>query len=165
MPQKIRVTEEMWEKIKVDYVSSEISIRGVARKYGVPYNRVRNRAEAEDWVGQRKNFEPMVVQKSLEIIADQKAEECAKAFRVAATILDKIEAIVAKIDEDNPDALKDIKSATSAIKDLKEIGLFRAELDRQEQMARINKLRKDAEEEEKDTTVTVVFENMDDYAE
>ena len=53
---------------------------------------------------------------------------------------------------------------TGAIKDLKEIGVFRSDMDRLEQQARINKLRKDAEEEQKDTSITVTFEDeMEEY--
>ena len=155
------MTEEMWNKLKMEYISSDISLRGLEKKYGIPFSQIQKRSKNGSWASLREEARSKELQKSVDLLTDHKAEECTRAFRVASTILDKIEAIVAKIDEDNPDALKDIKSATSAIKDLKEIGLFRAELDRQEQMARINKLRKDAEEEEKDTVVTVKFMEED----
>lgn len=162
MPKKTEVTEEMWDKLRMEYVSSDISLRGLEKKYGIPFSQIQKKSRAGKWADLREEAKSKELQKSVELIADQKAEECTRAFRVASTILDKIEAIVANIDEQSPEALREIKSATSAIKDLKEIGLFRAELDRQEQMARINKLRKDAEEEQTDTTITVVFEN-DEY--
>jgi hypothetical protein len=81
---------------------------------------------------------------------------------VANKLLEKIEKAVDAV----PDAdTQSIKQLTGAIKDLKEIGVFRADLDRQEQMARIKKLQKESEEEQKDTTITVVFDDgMDEYA-
>jgi hypothetical protein len=157
----IQISDDTWAKIKYEYVSTDISMRGIQKKYGIPFNRVKTKVDNEGWNAQREECKAKITQKSVDLIAEHKAEECTRAFRVASKILDKIEAIVEHIDEESPDALKDIKSATSSIKDLKEIGLFRAELDRQEQMARINKLRKEAEEEEVDTTITVKFMEED----
>lgn len=163
---KIHVSEDMWQEIRNEYTTTDISIRGIQKKYGIPYNRIRDRADREAWNDDREGFRNKINRKSIDLLVEHKAEECTRAFRVANKILDKIEAIVETIDETSPDALRDIKSATSSIKDLKEIGFFRADLDRQEQMARIEKLRKDAEEEHKDSTITVVFEgDMDEYAE
>ena len=57
-----------------------------------------------------------------------------------------------------------LKQLSAVLRDLREIGIFRSELDKKEQEARINKLRKDAEEEQTDQTIHVVFEdNMDEY--
>ena len=165
MPKLIEVPEEVWEQMKFEYISTDISLRGIQKKYGVPYNQTRTRCVNEKWNELRESCRDKSTQKSIDLIAEQKAEDCARAFRVASTILDKIEECVSNIDTKSPEALKDIKSATSSIKDLKEIGLFRAELDKQEQMARIKKLQKESEEEQKDTTITVVFEgDMDEYA-
>jgi hypothetical protein len=58
-----------------------------------------------------------------------------------------------------------LKQLSAVLRDLREIGIFRSELDKKEQEARINKLRKDAEEEGTDTTITVTFEgSIEDYA-
>ena len=162
---KIEISDDMWQVIKNEYVSTDISIRGIQKKYGIPFNRIRDRADKEGWNTEREEFRGRINQKSIDLLVEHKAEECTRAFRVANVILDKLEVIVKNIDETHPDALRDIKSATSSIKDLKEIGLFRAELDKQEQMARIKKLQKDAEEEQTDKSITVKFESMDDFGE
>ena len=119
--------------------------------------------DTEKWNEQRDEFRVTSMQKSLDLVADFKADECSRAFRIANKVLDKIEQCVDKLDPNDDYCTKKLKSITSAIKDLKEIGLFRSSLDQAEQEARINKLRKDAEEEQKDTSITVKFENMDDY--
>ncbi len=54
---------------------------------------------------------------------------------------------------------KGAQELASAIKSLKEVQMLKTELDEQEQMARINKLRKDAMDEEENTSVTVKFED------
>ena len=59
---------------------------------------------------------------------------------------------------------KGVQELASAIKSLKEVQMLKTELDEQEQKARIDKLRKDAMEEEKDKTITVVMEgDIDSY--
>lgn len=160
MPRKVEVSEETWDKLRLEYISStDVSMRGLQKKYGIPFNAIKKRVDTEEWNQKRDEYATRSMQKSIDYLADHRAKECVKAFKVASLILDKIEAIVSKIDEESPDALRDIKSATSSIKDLKEIGLFRAELDKQEQMARIKKLQKDAEEEQKDTNITVIIDD------
>lgn len=58
-----------------------------------------------------------------------------------------------------------LRQLSAVLKDLREIGIFRSELDKREQEARIKKLQKESEEENKDTTINVVFEgDMDEYA-
>ncbi len=51
-----------------------------------------------------------------------------------------------------------LKAIASSLRDIKEIQMLKSELDKQEQMARIAKLQKEAEDEVKDTTVIVQFE-------
>ena len=161
---RIQVTDDMWEKIKQEYVTTDISIRGLQRKYGIPFNRVRDRAEAEGWNAEREELNQKINHKSLDLVADIKANECARAFRIANKVLDKLEEVVENIDPKEYEVEKRLRSVTASIKDLKEIGVFRSALDQAEQEARINKLRKDAEEENKDTNITVVIENGDEYA-
>lgn len=60
---------------------------------------------------------------------------------------------------------KGVQELASAIKSLKEVQMLKTELDEEEQKARINKLRKDTEDEQKDTSVEVVMgEEVDEYA-
>lgn len=158
MPAKVNVSDEMWARLRLEYISSgDVSIRGLQKKYGIPYNQIRNRCESEEWLEQREAVKSQSTQKSIDLISTHQAEECTRAFRLASKVMDKMEEVVEKIDPNDEYAEKKLKSITSSIKDLKEIGFFRAELDKAEQEARIKKLRKDAEEEQKDTTITVHF--------
>ena len=158
------IPEEIWEKIKTEYISSDSSsYRQLEKKYGVSYAKIQGRAYKENWKSERDEFLSNRLNKSLDLLSTHQAEECAKAFMVANKLLEKIEKAVDAVEDADTGAIKQL---TSAIKDLKEIGVFRADLDKQEQMARIKKLQKESEEEQKDTTITVVFEgDMDEYAE
>ena len=161
MPRKVEVSEETWDKLRLEYISSpETSMRGLQKKYGIPFSAIKKRVDNEDWNAQRDEFRVTSMQKSLDLVSDFKADECAKAFMVANKLLEKIAKAVDAIQDADTGAIKQL---TGAIKDLKEIGVFRADLDKQEQEARIKKLRKDAEEEQVDTEIIISLEE-EDYA-
>ena len=50
-----------------------------------------------------------------------------------------------------------LKAITSALKDIKEIQMLKSDADMREQEARIAKLRKETEEEKKDTNINITF--------
>ena len=157
------IPENVWNAMRTEYISSDnSSYRQLEKNYGVSFNKIRKRSLEEDWQGKREEFKTNRANKSLDLVAEYQAGECAKAFKVASKLLEKIEKAVDAIDDADTGAIKQL---TGAIKDLKEIGVFRSDMDRLEQQARINKLRKEAEEEQTDKSITVRFENMDDYAE
>ena len=59
-----------------------------------------------------------------------------------------------------------LKAIASSLRDIKEIQMLKTELDKQEQEARIAKLQKDAQEEEQDKSITIVFgSDAEDYSE
>lgn len=163
MPKPTTVPEEVWEQMRLEYISTDISLRGLEKKYGVPFSAIRKRYERERWIDQRKDVDKQRTQKSIDLVSTHQANECTKAFLVANKLLDKIAKAVDAVEDADTGAIKQL---TGAIKDLKEIGVFRADLDRREQEARIKKLQKESEEEQKDATITVVFDDgMDEYAE
>ena len=157
------IPDEVWEQIKTEYISSDSSsYRQLEKKYGVSYAKIQHRAFEGNWKSEKEAFLSNRLSKSLDLLSTHQAQECAKAFMVANKLLEKIAKAVDAVEDADTGAIKQL---TSAIKDLKEIGVFRADLDKQEQMARIKKLQKESEEEQKDTTITVVFEgDMDEYA-
>lgn len=104
-----------------------------------------------------------MLQKSEEELIGKKYQMYDKAYTVTQMILSKIEQNIEGFG-DNPIPGSEIKAYTGAIKDIREMGFFRSDLDRAEQEARIRKLQKECEEEKKDTTVTVRFEDdMGEY--
>ena len=157
------IPENVWNAMRTEYISSDnSSYRQLEKNYGVSFNKIRKRSLEEDWQGKREEFKTNRANKSLDLVAEYQASECAKAFKVASKLLEKIEKAVDAIEDADTGAIKQL---TGAIKDLKEIGVFRSDMDRLEQQARINKLRKDAEEEQVDKSITVRFESLDDYGE
>lgn len=152
----VDIPANVWNAMRTDYISSDkSSFRQLEKNYGVSFNKIRKRALEEDWQGKREEFRTNRANKSLELVAEYQAGECAKAFKVANKLLEKIDKSVDAVADGDTQAIKQL---TGAIKDLKEIGVFRSDMDRLEQQARIKKLQKDAEEGSKDTTINVVFE-------
>ena len=196
--QKIDLSEKDWEKIKTEYVTTEMSYRTLAKKYGMAYGRLQTRGFDEDWKGARASYKENLLNKSIDIICEEQAQRIAKAILIGDRMLEKVEESLNEIDmmllktttttesvstdadgnmvntkvasEDYTSKKVAIDRAglrqlSAVLKDLKEIGIFRSELDRREQEARINKLRKDAEDEQGDNTIEVTFgEDVDDYA-
>lgn len=165
MPKKIEVSSEMWERLRLEYISSDISLRGLESKYGIPFSQLQRKAKEGGWTDLRGERKSKAIHKSVDLIAEHQAEECSRAFRLASAVMNKLEEVVEQIDSSDDYATRNLKNITSAIKDLKEIGVFRSALDQMEQEARIKKLQKDAEDEQKDNTITVRFENMDEFGE
>ena len=200
MPKKgqtIDLSEKEWEEIKTQYVTTDISYRKLAQKYGMAYGRLQTRGFNEKWQEEREAYKENLFKKSVDLICDEQAHRIARAIRIGDRMLEKVEESLNEIDmilckttttkktvaNDEEEWLCEktvssedysmkkvaidragLKQLSAVLKDLREIGIFRSELDKKEQEARINKLRKDAEEESTDTSITVVIENGDEYS-
>lgn len=196
--QKIDLSPKEWEKIKTEYVTSDVSYRVLAKKYGMTYKRLQERGRQEEWREQKADYRQKLANKSLDIICEAQANRIAKAILIGDRMLEKVEEalneidiVLAKqtttvetigVDEDGnsftkKEATEDYRTVKVAIdksglrqlsavlKDLKEIGIFRSELDRREQEARINKLCKDAEDEQETEPITVMLEgDVDEWS-
>lgn len=187
---KIDISEKEWAKIKTEYITTEISYRKLADKYGMTYTRLQTKAHEQGWKEEREAYKEKLVEKSVDLICEEQAEQIARAIRIGNTMLEKIEESLNEIDvvlcknattekfmvREGDGQVKEVTKSTedftkkkvaidraglkqlsAVLKDLREIGIFRSELDKKEQEARIKKLQKDASEEEVDTTITVTF--------
>lgn len=127
-----------WQAIKTEYITTDTSYRKLAQKHGVNVTNIAKKASADGWVEERKQYRDKTQAKTIEKISRQEANRAARIHTVADKLLDKIEAMV---EGDSPLDTKGIRALTAAVKDLKEIQSVKSELDRQEQVARIDALR------------------------
>lgn len=151
-----------WKKIKAEYIRG-VSYRRLADKYGVSFSSIQKRGAKEKWTDLRKISSRKSDEKIVESVASQEARRVDGIQTVADMLLEKIKEGVADgsliIDSQS------IRQITASIKDLREIKGYKSELDMQEQLARIEKLRKEAQTEEESKDIRVVIENsLDDYA-
>jgi hypothetical protein len=152
-----------WNEIKKEYISTKTSYRKLGKKYGVSVTTLQRISAKENWIGLRQQTENKMETKLIDKVADEKSRVRSNISRVADKLIGKL--------EDSIDALKvidgsTIKSYTSALKDLKDISELKSDIDLREQEARIEKLRKDAEKEEKDSEITIIIgdDETEDYS-
>lgn len=149
-----------WEKARIEYVTNpKVSYQTIADRYGVSRTQVANRSRDEGWRQLRDDYLKSVCTKTLDVLAEQAADREVKIVSVADKLLSKLDQAV---DGCNPvDLLGNPKLAralTGAVLDLRTIFDIRSRADKDEQEARIAKLRKEAQKEEhRDNTIEVVF--------
>lgn len=146
---------DKWKRIKAEYAAGGISLRELSDKYGVSFSTIQKRSMEEKWGNLRKKSRRRAEEKLVDSLAEKEAKRAIDIVDVADKLLGKISEML----EEGVYNTQNIKNLTSALKDLKEIKGFKSELDLQEQMARIAKLQREAQDDDsKDTTVIVQFE-------
>ena len=150
-----------WKKIKAEYIAGGTSYRKLASKYGVSFSTLRDTAIREKWTDLREQARNKSVTKLVESIGEQNGTYKVSINEVADKLLEKISDMLTF---DGMGA-QGIKQLTSALKDIKEVKGLKSEIDLREQEARIDKLRKDAMEENQDNEIVVsVGAEVDEYA-
>jgi uncharacterized protein YceH (UPF0502 family) len=151
-----------WAKIKAEYIAGGTSYRKLATKYGVPFSNLKNIAIKEQWTKLREQAKNRTDTKLVDNIGRQNAKIDDKYFRLVDMLFDKAEEVIANTPVWNASALKEM---STAMKNLKECKGVKSEADIREQEARIAKLQKEAQEEEKDNGVTIVIgDNAEEYS-
>ncbi|HJI69442.1 MAG TPA: hypothetical protein OIM14_03990 [Oscillospiraceae bacterium] len=134
-----------WDAIKQEYISTNISQRELAEKYGVSVSSLGKRCASEGWGGLRKKFRKKVEKKTMEKISRKKACELAKigvcadklvrliddSLNDTATVRQTIVKIVPSEDDEDEAEVEEyclqkldtkyLRQMTAAMKDLMEI--------------------------------------------
>ena len=154
-----------WNKLKAEYISGGTSYRKLAEKYkdeGVTFDNLKNIAVKEGWAKLREQAKDKATTKMVNSVAKDIAKKTTKIDDVADKLLDKI---INLLDVSEFVDSQVIKQCTSALKDIKDIKGIKSDIDLREQEARIDKLRKDASDEQKDLDIHVSFgEEVEEYA-
>lgn len=154
---------ENWKKIKAEYIRGGTSYRKLAEKYGVSFSSIRRMAEKEKWTDLRTKTMHKANTKIVESVSNQEAKKFDQIQTIADLLMEKIKEGIA--DGSLVKDSKDIRAIMSSLKDLKDIKGCKSELDMQEQIARIDKLRKEASIEEQNNEIRVVFgSDLEDYS-
>lgn len=144
-----------WSKLKAEYIAGGTSYRKLAEKYGVPFSNLKNVAIKEKWADLREQAKNVTETKLVEQIGKKNARIDDKFFNLVDKLLDKAESVI----DDMPEwSVYDLKEMAVALKYIKDCRGVKSDADIREQEARIEKLRKETEDEQKDTSVVVKFE-------
>ena len=152
-----------WKKVKAEYIRGGTSYRKLAEKFGVSFSSVKRHAVAEKWTDLRSKSEEKATSKMIEKVAGQEA----KRVEAIDTIADKIlQQISDGLDDGSIQALgRGWRDITGALKDIRDIKGLKSDLDMKEQLARIEKLRREAQTEEANKDIRVVIESsLDKYS-
>ena len=128
-----------WNSIRQEYITdASSSYRKLAKKYGVSYSAIGDKARKEGWQEERERFQTKTLSKTLNAISQGQAKRASRLQTVADKLLDKIEAAVDNFEM--RDLLVDkyvLKQITGAMKDIKDIQMVKSDADIREQEARI----------------------------
>ena len=134
-----------WNKLKAEYISGGTSYRKLAKKYDIEHHSLQRIATKEGWAKLKSQAKAKSEAKIVNTVASDIAKKSIKINDVADKLLDKISLL---LDEFEGLDTQSIKHLTSSLKDIKDIKGLKSEIDLREQEARIDKLRKDIEEDQ-----------------
>jgi hypothetical protein len=132
-----------WVKIKTEYVTdATMSYRKLVEKYGVSMSALRKRAKSEGWVKLRARKER---KRDTQIVNSCATDEARKALKILGAADKAVDTILRLLSNTDSLSAAEIKSLTSALRDLAAVLGIRTEADIREQEARIAKLQHEAE--------------------
>ena len=136
-----------WNAIKTEYITTDTSYRKLAKKHGVHYNAIANRAKQEGWISQRNQYCDTTVTKTVDAISDKQVDRAANLISVADQLLAKVKSLI-ETDAGVLSNTQSMKNISGVLKDIKEIQMIRSEADMREQEARIANLQRQAAKDE-----------------
>ena len=75
-----------WDKIRTEYITSDLSLKDISEKYGVQQRLVNTKSAEQGWVDQRKKYNAKVVEKAVNKVATKRANQLAKELAIADNI-------------------------------------------------------------------------------
>lgn len=155
-----------WTTLKAEYITTDISYRGLSEKYGVQLKTIGDRASREKWVQLRQQHREAATTKKIAAETKRQVDRYTRMLSLTDKLLDRIEASIELIDGEGVTLDKSgIRALAGAIKDIKEIQGLKSELDTREQKARISKMEREAEREDTQQEIVVRIAGDDGYAE
>lgn len=148
-----------WKTIETEYVTTDISHRQLAEKYGIGRSRLSQYASKEKWGEKRDQHRAKTVAKAVNAIGTKQAEMAAKLYGVGGLLLDRVKSLL----EDDPELLADtssMKDVSVVLKNLKDLMSVKSDADMREQEARIEKLRREAEPEKQSDVPKLIVEGL-----
>ena len=150
-----------WSRIKKEYVTTDITCRKLAEKYGVSESTLFKKCSKEQWEALRKQQGSKVEAKFFEKDANRKADRAVALMEAADLLLERTVNGIKAYRELPATAAKNY---SDALRNIKEIHMIRSEEDIEEQKARIAKLQKDAQDDTSKTIMVTLEGDLSRYA-
>lgn len=147
-----------WKKIRAEFISG-ICYRELAKKYDISFSSIQKRGAKEGWGRLRKKAYLKGEEKAVEQIANKELQR----IDVFNAVADKLLKMISDGIDDGSLAAgissRGFRDVTGALKDIKDIKGIKSDLDIQEQIARIEKLKRDLQKDSgTDKTIRVVID-------
>ena len=84
-----KVTRRDWERIKLDYVTGETSLRELARKHKVAVSTALRHFDRENWLAEREQYRNKIAQETKKRAAEEEITARVAAIRTAKDIISK----------------------------------------------------------------------------
>lgn len=171
-----------WNKIRTEYITTDISYRKLGEKYDVNYQTICARSKAEGWILLREQYQNKTIAKTIEKISDKEAQKVARISDLADKLLVKLERAIDELDlqvtthkikterantEETtefrvavPGGMVDragLRQLTGALKEIKIIKDEISDLDRREREARIEALERNSKTSDGDDDETGII--------
>ena len=144
-----------WNAIKFEYISTEVGYRDLADKYQVSFTTLQHRAKKEDWPRLRRQTDAEVETRVMTEATELKTDRALRIERITDKLLDKIEITLDNIDGYRSN--KAVKDVSDALKNARDILGIKTPEDKEEQRARIAKMKKDIEDDSVSKAVVIKF--------
>ncbi len=149
-----------YEQIESDYLSSNITLRELARSYGVPYGTLYDHARAGKWDERRQKAHKKRVEKRIK-------EEEKKQDRSWESLQDTIRNALVdqwiRLLADDKMHLSAVASLTKATKDAREMGVFGITIDEIKKQTEVNKLKQEIENSDTANNTEIIINGGGDY--
>ncbi|MBE5852896.1 MAG: hypothetical protein E7299_08145 [Lachnospiraceae bacterium] len=88
-----------WEKIKIEYITTDISYRKLAEKYGVSPSSVAKRMKNEKWTEKRKQTKGKSVAKAIAKVEEREADKMVRLLETSEEALEKVVEALKDVDK------------------------------------------------------------------
>jgi len=170
--------KKLWSDIKADFLATNLTLNEIAKKYHISISTLKKTAATEHWTQEREAIihetkrprppkkrnqkkEPtteLVPITSVDII-EAKRERLDKFMEITDMMMDRI---LSAMTSSEVISAYSLKMLASALRDLREMqGLNKSELDIEEQMARIAKIRSETKTVDVDVSNQILVEFID----
>ena len=129
---------KLLNKIKSEFISGKKTLQEAADEYDVPYSTLTKKSHEGKWKELKKECGKKTEKKVLEATAERSARDIERFYSIGNKLLDKAETMI-----DNIIDADDFVKCSNAMSKIKDVLDLRSKEDRDEQRARIEKLRKE----------------------
>lgn len=133
---------ELWEKIRNEYVSTRITTRQLAEKYGVPYITLARKCRDEKWVQLRQQADSRAIAIAVKKAGDINGEIDVKLKTAAIALIEKATEGIRAVPAEDARSMQAYGRVLQSARDVLNI---KSPADAAEQDARIAKLRRETE--------------------